>query len=186
LEKLVKKEGAHLSQTPASKFKRFFKEWILPFGIEALVIVLLIKFVFFFAFVPTESMVPTIAAKSWLFSWRVYNTENLERGDVVVFDNEEVGKTLIKRLIGLPGETVEIINGEIYIDGELLEEKYVINHSYETGRFEVPEGCYLFLGDNRSGSADARYWYNPYIPAEAIQGRAVFTVIPFRNFGVLR
>ncbi len=178
---------AELPQDPKSRFIRLFKGWILPFGIEIIVILLLIKFVFFFSYVPTGSMIPTIAEKSWLFALRVHNVEETaERGDILVFNSEETGNTLIKRLIGLPGELVEIRDGTIYIDGELLEEDYVVYVSIENMTFHVPAGKYLFLGDNRLNSRDARAWNDPYIPAEAITGKAVFTLFPFKNFGPLK
>ncbi|MBE6884197.1 MAG: signal peptidase I [Ruminococcaceae bacterium] len=170
-----------------SKIKRFIKEWVIPFGVEVVVIVLLIKFVFFFTYVPTGSMIPTIAEKSWLFAVHVYNVEEtVERGDILVFDSEETETTLIKRVVGLPGETVEIISGVVYINGEKLEEEYVVHESYEDRVFQIPEGMYLFLGDNRAGSSDARGWRHPYVPAEDITGKAVFTIFPFKNFGILK
>jgi len=52
--------------------------------------------------------------------------------------------------------------------------------------FQIPEGMYLFLGDNRAGSSDARGWRHPYVPAEDITGKAVFTIFPFKNFGILK
>ena len=107
-----------------AKVKRVFKEWILPFAIEILVVFLLIKFVFFFATVPTGSMIPTINKGDWLFTLRMYNPEeNIQRGDILVFESDELGETLIKRVIGLPGEEVVVDDqGKVYINGELLDE----------------------------------------------------------------
>ena len=169
------------------KIKRLFEEWIIPFALEILAVVLLIKLVFFFSYVPSGSMIPTIEKGSWIFATRVHNIEKTaERGQILVFESDELGITLIKRLIGLPGETVEINDkGEVYIDGVLLDEPYVKNKSTISGTFHVPEGCYLFLGDNRSGSQDARMWENPYIPGEKITGQARFTFWPLSNFGFL-
>ena len=186
LTKKKKPEPEELPQDPKSRLLRFLKDWVIPLGVEAAVIILLLKFVFFFTYIPTGSMVPTIAEKSWLFALYIHNTDTVKRGDILVFDSDETGKILIKRVIGLPGEKVEIIDGAVYIDGELLEEDYVVHHSHEDRTFEVPEGEYLFFGDNRAGSRDARMWFDPYVPAENIKGRAVFTVFPFKNFGVLK
>jgi len=170
------------------KFKKIFKEWILPFGIEIAVILLLINFVFFLVVVPTGSMIPTIDSGSMLFATHIYNPEeNIKRGDILVFYSDELQKNLVKRVIGLPGETVTIDkNGKLYVDGKLTEESYVVFGSNWSGSFDVPEGCYLFLGDNRAGSYDARTWKEPYIHVSKIKGRAVFTLWPLGDFGTLK
>lgn len=185
-------------QTPKKKkepmtFKRFYKEWILPFGLEILALFLIVKFVLFVPIVPSGSMEPTIAEHSALIALRVHHLEKLQRGDIVVFTAqtpELEGTTLIKRLIGLPGDHVEIDeSGAVTINGEVQPEDYVVYQGINPNRtpytYYVPEGCYLFFGDNRSNSLDARYWENMYVTGDAIQGRAVFTLFPFANFGKL-
>ena len=171
-------------------WKRLWKEWILPFGLEILALLLIVKFIFFIAIVPSGSMEPTIQERSALFTLRVHDLEKLERGDVIVFEAETpelAGTTLIKRLIGLPGDHVEIDeNGVMTINGEVLSEDYVVYQYAIPSVFDVPEGYYLFMGDNRANSLDSRYWSDPYVSAESIQGRAVFTLFPFSHFGKLR
>lgn len=171
------------------KIKAFIKEWVIPICLEVLVVLFIVKYVVFLVNVPTGSMIPTIDEHSWLFARRVHNPEKaLKRGDIVIFNSDEAEKILIKRLIGLPGETVEVLlNGEVLVDGEKLDEPYVINqqNGYE-GVFEVPEGSYLFFGDNRSGSFDARYWDSPYISEDDIIGEAGFTILPFEDFGFVK
>ena len=158
--------------------RQFVKSWLLPLAAEIAILLVIFNFVINITYVPTGSMIPTISEHSVLISLREYNTDELQRGEIYSFHSDELGKTLIKRLIGLPGETVRIEgNGNIYINDVRLDEPYVKNQEYGyTGTFEVPEGCYFFLGDNRSGSSDARYWDNPYIqrpgfrqPAAALQ-----------------
>ena len=132
-------------------------------------------------------MIPTIDTASILFATRVHQPENLQRGDIVVFDSDELGITLVKRLVGLPGDHVVLDeNGRMTLNGEPVEEPYVFHKDSRTADFTVPEGHYLFLGDNRSGSNDARMWSQPYIPGEKISGHARFTLWPVENFGVLR
>ena len=105
-----------------------------------------------------------------------------ERGDIVIFrypDNEE--ELYVKRVIGLPGETVDIRDGYIYIDGAdtPLDEDYLKEDwTVATGNyhFEVPEDSYLMLGDNRNDSWDARYWTNPYVREDKILGKAASPV----------
>ena len=171
-------------------WKRLWKEWILPFGLEILALLLIVKFIFFIAIVPSGSMEPTIQERSALFTLRVHDLEQLERGDVIVFEAETpelAGTTLIKRLIGLPGDHVEIDeNGAMTINGEVQSEDYVVYQYAIPSVFDVPEGHYLFMGDNRANSLDSRYWSDPYVSAESIQGRAVFTLFPFSHFGKLR
>lgn len=170
-----------------NRWKKLWKEWILPLGVEVLVIVFLLKVVFMLVLVPSGSMLPTIQKNSVLFCTYLHNMDKVERGQILVFDSEELGKTLIKRLIGLPGETVVIReDGSITVDGQPLEEPYVVYPQMgQEMEFEVPEGHYLFLGDNRAGSEDARYWEEPFIPTEKIKARARFTLWPLSRFGGL-
>ena len=170
------------------KFRKIMKEWVIPVVLEIIVVLFFVKNVAFLIRVPTGSMIPTIDEKSWLVATRIHNPEKrVERGDIIAFYSDELDKMLIKRCIGLPGETVDIDDdGQVYIDGELLNEEYVVYHSGVSGHFEVPEGSYFFLGDNRSGSLDVRFWEDPYIPAEKVYGQAHFTLWPLDNFGPLK
>lgn len=167
--------------------KKFIKDWIIPIAIAAVIALGINKFLFFQVSVPTESMYPTIKPGDRIIVTRIYNTENLKRGDIVVFFNEELNETLIKRLIGLPGETVEIKdNGDLYIDSKKINEPYVKNSDNRPGKYKVPEGKYFFLGDNRLHSFDARLWKQHFIPKENIKGRARLIIFPFNRMGSLK
>lgn len=164
----------------------FFSEWVIPIAI-ALVIALLIKqFLIFKVYIPSGSMIPTLNEGDQLFVTRVYNLDNLKRGDILVFDSDELNDVLIKRLIGLPGDKIKIVKGTVYVNGEKLEEDYVKNSDDISGEFEVPEGKYFFLGDNRAISYDARRWKNPYIDGSDIKAKAQIRVYPFSDFGFVR
>ena len=164
----------------------FFSEWVIPIAI-ALVIALLIKqFLIFKVYIPSGSMIPTLNEGDQLFVTRVYNLDNLKRGDILVFDSDELNDVLIKRLIGLPGDKINIVKGTVYVNGEKLEEDYVKNSDDISGEFEVPEGKYFFLGDNRAISYDARRWKNPYIDGSDIKAKAQIRVYPFSDFGFVR
>lgn len=181
--------GKGTSEEKKLTVESFLKEWVFPLAIEAIVILLLIKFVFFMTFVPSGSMKNTIAEGSWLFATRMYNaTENVKHGDIIVFEsNNTEDKLLIKRAIGLPGDIVEFsADGTVWLNGKLLDEPYVSSKSNYEGIFYVPEGHFLFVGDNRGGSTDARYWKDPYISEEDIVGKAHFTLWPISNIGLLK
>ena len=103
-----------------------------------------------------------------------YNFKEPERGDIVIFkypDDESVD--YLKRIIGLPGETVEIISGKVYINGELLDEPYLSEEpTGDFGPYQVPEGSYFMMGDNRAVSKDSRYWHNTYVSKDKIIAKA--------------
>ena len=140
----------------------------------------------FMANVPTGSMSPTIPIGAQVFTTRIFDKDNVERGDIIVFDSEELGVVLIKRCIGLPGETVYFDGtGDVFINGGKLYEGYVSSFSDFEGEFVVPEDCYFFVGDNRGGSFDARFWENPYIHKSDIKGKARAILLPFSEFGKL-
>lgn len=162
----------------------FFQNWILPILFAVLFAFLINKFVFFKVTVPTTSMIPTIKAGDQLIVTRVFDRNKLKRGDIVVFNSNELGKILVKRLIGLPGEKVHVDeDGKVFVNGEKIDESYVIYPEALAGDFNVPEDHYLFFGDNRADSFDARKWDQSYIDGKEIMGKARLRVYPLNRFG---
>ena len=142
------------------------------------------NFVFYQIKVPTESMYPTIKVGDRIIVTIVYNKEKLKSGDLVVFKSDELKQTLIKRLIGLPGDEVIVKEkGQVFINGNKIEEPYVVYMEDLDKSFKVPKDKYLFFGDNRAGSLDARRWKTPYIDSKDIKGKAQFVTYPFKRFG---
>ena len=151
-----------------------------------LVITLAVVFVLFrvilqLAYVPSGSMETTIPAKTLLIGWRlpfVVSDPVPERGDIVTFWDEEMQRVLVKRVIGLPGETVSFRDGYTYIDGQKLDESYLPTQGITqcANTFAVPEGCIFVMGDNRTGSNDSRFLSQPYIPVDAIQGHMLAAI----------
>ena len=166
--------------------------WVLTFAAAILVALVLKNFVIINATVPTGSMENTIMPGDDLFGFRLaYQFSEPKRGDIIIFkypDDEE--EKYVKRIIGLPGETVRISNAKVYIDDSEtpLQEEYLKDEwTVATGPFEfqVPEGCYFVMGDNRNDSWDARYWDNTYVAREKIIGKAEWVYFPFDRIGSL-
>ena len=164
--------------------KKIFLDWIAPVIIAVVLALLINKFLFFTVTVPSESMVPTIKINDKIVVTRVFDRKKLKRGDIVVFHSTELNDTLIKRLIGLPGDKVEVTEGgQVFINGEKIDEPYVVYPDVLSKSFVVGEDKYLFFGDNRAISNDARRWENPYIDGKDIKGKARFIIFPFRRAG---
>lgn len=137
---------------------------------------LLAQFVFQPVFIPTASMEPEIHSGSFVFCNKTayWGDKSPERGDIVIFHSDELGEELCKRVIGLPGDTVSVDNGTVYIDGNPLAEPYISNpDDSNMDSVTVPDGAYFLMGDNRLGSYDSRYWATPCIDEKDIMGKVV-------------
>ena len=168
--------------------KKIFRDWVVPI-IAAIIIAFIInKLIFFNVTVPTGSMLPTINLGDKILVTRVHNKDNLKHGDVVVFHSNELEEDLIKRLIGLPNDEVEIKeDGSLYVNKEKVNESYVVYPGGKAGvTFKVPEDSFFFMGDNRANSLDARYWEDPYISKKDIMGKARIIISPFSRWGKLK
>lgn len=163
---------------------RFLKNNFYLYG-GPLIAAILGLVIFLFGIVPTGSMEPNYHAGSFFLAYRLIDTDNIERCTPVVFDMD--GTVFFKRVIGLPGDTVSFEDGSVYINGEKLDESAYLDASVWTDagyqqEYVVPAGCYFMMGDNRGNSLDARYWDNPFISADKVKGKVLFTVkIPFWN-----
>ena len=115
--------------------------------------------------------------------------DDIKRYDVLMFTlSDEPKTTYIKRVIGLPGEMVEVKDGSVYVDGVEVYDSFTngpMNRKGD-GIYVVPEGCYFFLGDNRNHSKDSRFWEDKYIPISNIQAKARFILFPFKNIGKIK
>ena len=167
--------------------KKIFQDWILPIIAAVIIAFIIRKVVFFNVTVPTGSMLPTINLNDKILVTIVHNKNNLKRGDIIVFHSNELKEDLIKRLIGLPNDTVEIKeDGSVYINNKKINESYVVYPGGKTGKYKVPADSYFFMGDNRIDSLDARYWDKPFIPKKDIMGKARIIISPFSRFGKLK
>ena len=164
--------------------------FLMSFVVAVAIAMLMQRFIIINANIPSGSMENTIMTGDRVIGNRLsYLFGSPKRGDIVIFKYPDDERQLyVKRVIGMPGETVVIEDAKVYIDGVLLEEDYlkeawVVDAGNYT--FDVPENSYLVLGDNRNNSKDSRYWRNTYVQEDQLLGEAVFCYWPFENFGKL-
>lgn len=190
-QEVLESDGVKAEEEKPSAIREIIS-WVLYFAVAIVAAILIKNYLIINANVPTGSMENTIQPGDRLIGNRLaYMSSEPERGDIVIFsypDNEN--ETYVKRIIGLPGETITIEDAKIYINGSTvpIDEPYLKEEWVEeTGPyvFEVPEDCYFVLGDNRNNSWDARYWTNTYVSKEKILGEAIFTYWPLSQFGKL-
>ena len=182
-------------------------EWVKPL-LYALIIALFIRTFLAQPFkIPTSSMVPTFKPGDRIFvnkfiygakipytSIRLIKVREPERGDIIVFRSPvEKNKFLVKRLIGKPGDTVEIKNRHLWINGEPLRDPLILNKIvyYNRGDYgkaakpvTVPEGSYFALGDNSLNSVDSRYW--GFIPDKNVEGKVFLIHWPIRRIRIVK
>lgn len=115
-------------------------------------------------------MEPTLHDGQLVATQRLLQTDEIHRGDLVLAESPDVGRRIVKRVVGMPNERIVIIDGLVVVDGHPLHESYARASTF-TGQFRVPEGTYLLLGDNRDASNDSRVWTEPYIPRHHLSGR---------------
>lgn len=168
--------------------------WVLTLAFAAVLALLINSFVFFFARVEGSSMLGTLKDGEVLFVWRAgYVFGQPQRGDIVICHYPETAEggyldqkntCYVKRVIGLPGDTVSIRQGTVYINGEALKESYLETERIDSQSMEavvLEEGEYFLMGDNRSDSTDSRRM--GAVERGKILGKAVGVVYPFTEFG---
>ena len=183
---------------------RVVLDWILTIGGAVLIVLALKAWVVNPYRIPSSSMEPTLHCArpepfcEARFSDRVlanrfiYRFRSPKRGEIIVFktpgnapvcSDGKVGETFVKRLIGLPGETVSEKNGFVSIDGKPLAEPYIKadRRDHMTGSWKVPNGEYFFMGDNRTESCDSRTWGS--VPSKNLIGEVFFVYWPPNRIG---
>ena len=187
--------GQHAEEQP-NRVLRSILSLLFMVAIVVLATIALRMFVFVPYEIPSGSMEETIMTGDMVFSEKVsYYFRDPERGDIVTFDDPEVeGRTLIKRVVAVGGQTVDFADGRVVVDGVPLDEWYTRGkQSFPLSRtaadvsidypYTVPAGCIWVMGDNRTSSQDSRYF--GAIPIASVSGRAALVYWPFQHIGAL-
>ena len=166
-----------------NSWKSEILEWIIVIEVAVVAAVILNLFIIVNAVIPTASMEPTVMTGDRVFGNRLaYLSEDPQRGDIVMFKfPDDESQLFIKRIIGMPGETLEMKDGKIYINGSdtALDEPYLtVVPVGDYGPVTIPKDAYFMMGDNRNISADSRYWVNTFVYREKIEGKAVLKYYP--------
>ena len=175
-----RKEGFNLKDEVIS--------WIQVLVAAAIIAFCVNHFIIANSEVPTSSMETTIMAGDRVIGSRLsYKFGDPQRGDIAIFiypDDEAKGiKTYyVKRIIGMPGDTIDIVDGKVYLNGSdtPLDEPYLHEpmEPEEPQHYEVPDGCYFMLGDNRNYSNDARRWTHKYVKRDKLVAKVLFQYFP--------
>ncbi len=167
---------------------REFLEYVIIFVVVVILVWLMDTFLIVNAQIPSESMENTIMTGDRVIGNRLaYKTGIPQRYDIIIFkypDDESV--LYIKRIIGLPGDTVTILGGKVYINGstEPLDDSFTPETPLgDFGPYTVPGNSYFVMGDNRNYSFDSRYWENTFVREDQILGKAAFCYYPFNRIG---
>lgn len=170
-----------------SRLKELY-EWVQAIAVAVVLALIINQFVFAMVQVSGSSMVPTLHDKERLVITKLFYQPKAK--DIVVIKSYALGKHIIKRVIAVPGDTVDIHpdTGDVLVNGEVLDEPYIQEKLRSAGHalsypFEVPEGYVFVMGDNRNNSQDSRSL--GLIAYEDVVGRAALRVTPFSSFGTL-
>ena len=171
-----------------SKLKYYLADTIETIVVAGSLALLISKFLFQTSLVFSGSMIPTMKINDRLIVNKLsFYFGDPQRADILVFESPTGdGREFVKRLVGLPGETIELKRGTIYINGHPITfPGVVIQRDYSAfGPYQIPENHYFFVGDNRANSADSRVWGT--VPKDDLIGKALFTFWPIQSIQVLQ
>jgi signal peptidase I len=165
-------------------------EGIKTIALAAVLAIGIRQFVAEARFIPSDSMVPTLVKDDRLIIDKLsYKFSQPQRGDIVVFnptarlEEQDFKDAFIKRVIGLPGERIEVKEGKVFVNDQVISENYTAEIPNYSWKFEgvIPENSYIVFGDNRNNSYDSHYW--GVVPKEKLVGKAIVRFWPPKRAG---
>lgn len=154
---------------------------VIPYIVIVVVVVLIRTFIITPVRVDGDSMKNTLKNGDILL---LYKLSSIDRFDIIVLDEEKDNEKIIKRVIGMPGETVVIKKGKIYINDKVIDDEYAYGETSDFDKVTLADDEYFILGDNRLISKDSRY-FGP-IKDNEIKGKIVFRLFPFTKIGTVQ
>lgn len=154
---------------------------VIPYIVIVVVVVLIRTFIITPVRVDGDSMKNTLKNGDILL---LYKLSSIDRFDIIVLDEEKDNEKIIKRVIGMPGETVAIKKGKIYINDKVIDDEYAYGETSDFDKVTLADDEYFILGDNRLISKDSRY-FGP-IKDNEIKGKIVFRLFPFTKIGTVQ
>ena len=180
-----------IEETPKTSWKKQVKENLVTIAIALSLALLIRVFIAEPRYIPSESMLPTLAVGDRLVIEKVsYHFQPVHRGDIIVFQpprqlqvrGYQSDQAFIKRVIAKEGDTVAVKNGIVYVNNVPLQENYIAQlPRYNMPSVTVPEGKLFVMGDNRNNSNDSHIW--GFLPESNIIGHAIFCFWPFERIG---
>jgi signal peptidase I len=176
---------------PSPSSARNAISWLRDLSVSVVIAIIVILFLYQPVKVEGTSMTPSLVNEERIFINKFvyrFGFSDIVRGDTIVFwAPEDSSRSYIKRVIGIPGDVVEIVGGTVFLNGQRLEEPYISEDNRDRmsmSRRVVEDGRYFVLGDHRNSSNDSRSWGT--VPRDAIYGKAVFVYWPLERLGLLR
>ncbi len=192
IKKLATKTLNHYHYSMKTALKSFFTESVQLITLGVVLYIITNIFLGQLLVVTGNSMYPALNDEEQIIGEKIsLNFEEPKRGEIVIFEHPNQNILIIKRVVGLPKETVKIKGGKVYINNEILREPYLKDQDTKQGEYikenveyRIPENSYFLLGDNRGESADGRKW--GFLTRKNITSRAFLVYNPLKNFRIIR